>query len=118
MTKLVTKLAIAATVGLLAIGGPANAQQKAGFDGNKFFEELSNRGVNTKGVDGAKFFEELSKRGVNSTAPIDGAKFFEELANRGVKIDGIDGNRLLGELRERGVIMPDMVLVNRPKAIE
>ena len=64
MNRFATKLAVAAAAGMIAFAGAASAQQQK-FDGNKFFEELSNRGVATKGIDGNKFFEELSNRGVS-----------------------------------------------------
>ena len=57
--------ATATVVGALAFSASVGGQQSQSFNGNKFFEELSNRGVNTKGIDGNKFFEELSNRGVS-----------------------------------------------------
>ena len=112
MQKFVAKMAAAAAIGLFALTGVANAQQKAeAFDAKKFFEELDNRGVSTKGFDAAKFFEEINNRGVNSKNPIDGNKFFDELANRGVNTKGFDGNKFFEELNNRGVKLPDMVMM-------
>ena len=113
MQKFMRELTIAAAIGFMAVTTAANAQQPQRFDGGKFFEELSNRGVNTKGIDGNKFFEEISNRGVNSKNPIDGNKFFEELSNRGVNTKGIDGNKFFEELSNRGVSLPDMVTTKK-----
>jgi hypothetical protein len=111
MKKLMLKFVAAAALGALALTGVASAQQK--FDGAKFFDEIANRGVNTKGIDGNKFFEEIANRGVNSKNPIDGAKFFEELSNRGVNTKGIDGNKFFEELSNRGVKLPEMVTIKK-----
>src|SRR5262245_53193276 len=108
MMRKFSMLSVAA-VGVLAFSGLALAQGAPKFDGNKFFEEIANRGVNTKGIDGNKFFEDIANRGVNSKNPIDGNKFFEEMANRGVNTKGIDGNKFFEEMASRGVKMPDMV---------
>src|SRR5262245_41287037 len=116
MRTFVANLVLAVAAAILALTGAASAQQSPrSFDAGKFFEELNNRGVNTKGIDGQKFFDELANRGVNSKTPLDGKKFFEELANRGVNVKGVDGNVVLGELQDSGVILPDMVLINRPQ---
>lgn len=111
MQKSAIRLALAGAICLVA-AGLAQAQSAAGaFDGKKFFEEISSRGVNTKGLDANKFFEELASRGVSSRAPIDAKKFFDELSSRGVNTQGIDPNKFFEELSSRGVKMPDMMVV-------
>ena len=92
MHKSAIRLALAGAICLVA-SGLAQAQTAAGaFDGKKFFEEISSRGVNSK-------------------APIDARKFFEELSSRGVNTQGIDPNKFFEELSSRGVKMPDMMVV-------
>ena len=111
MQKSAVRLALAGVICLVA-SGLAQAQSAAGtFDGKKFFEEISSKGVNTKGLDASKFFEELASKGVSSKAPIDPKKFFEELSSRGVNTQGIDANKFFEELSSRGVKMPDMMVV-------
>lgn len=111
MRKSLSRLALAGAICLMA-SGLAQAQTAAGaFDGKKFFEELSSRGVNTKGLDAGKFFEELASKAVSSKALIDPQKFFEELASRGVNTQGFDANKFFQELSSRGVKMPDMMVV-------
>lgn len=110
MQKSPIRLAFAAICLLAA--GLAQAQPAPGaFDGKKFFEEISAKGVNTKGLDANKFFEELAAKGVSSKAPIDPKGFFEELSSRGVNTQGVDANKFFEELSARGVKMPDMMIV-------
>ena len=91
----IAKPALATAVGMLALAGAANAQQRGpSFDGAVFFEELDSRRVTVKVID------------LNM--------FFEELANRSVKIEGLDRSGLFVELKAGGVTLPEMVLVNRP----
>src|SRR5262245_40666715 len=105
----VIKIISAVALGAFCLAATASAQTGRSFDAGKFFEEINNRGVNTKGIDGYKFFEDIANRGVSSNNPIDGNKFFEELSNRGVNTAGFDGNKFFEELSNRGVSMPDMV---------
>lgn len=115
MRKPTLRLALAGMMCLIA-AGLAQAQPASGaFDGKKFFEELSSRGVNTKGLDANKFFEELAAKSVSSKAPIDPRTFFEELASRGVNTKGFEPNKFFEELSARGVKMPDMMVVKNTK---
>ena len=86
MRKTFLNLATAAAIGLLASVSIANAQQKAPFDGKKFFDDISDRATQNKQFDGKAFFDELSSRGVKLPAGFDGNKFFEEIASRGVSM--------------------------------
>ena len=61
-TKLVQMCAIGALS--LAVLGPAAVAQ--GFDGKKFFDELSTRGVSTGTLDPERFFEELRATGASA----------------------------------------------------
>lgn len=111
MHKATLRLALAGAITLLA-AGLAQAQTASGtFDGMKFFQELSAKGVNTRGLDASKFFEELSAKSVSSKAPISPKQFFEELSARGVNTQGHDPNKFFEELSARGVKMPDMMAV-------
>lgn len=115
MQKSIIRFVTAGALCLLT-AGMAHAQSSAGaFDGRKFFEELSARGVNTTSLDPDKFFAELSARAVKSNAPIDPKKFFEELAARGVNTQGFDPNKFFEELSARGVKMPEMMMVKSAK---
>jgi len=109
MQKAIIRFVTAGAICLSSIG-LAYAQGGTGaFDGRKFFEELSARGVKTTALDPDKFFAELSARAVKSNAPIDPKMFFEELAARGVNTQGFDPNKFFEELSARGVKMPEMM---------
>ena len=113
MQKFALKLALAAAIGLAALGGPANAQQTTeNFDGKKFFEELQSRGFKAPAdFDGKKFFEEVTTRGYNSANKFDGKKFFEELQSRGFSAPAnFDGKKFWEEQsRQGGYNVPPMV---------
>ena len=116
MRKTVLTLATAAALGVLASMSIANAQQKAPFDGQKFFEEVAARASSVPaGFDAKKFFDDIASRASSSGKTFDGKAFFEELQNRGVKMPaGFDGNKFFEEVAARGSSsMPPMVHVNR-----
>ena len=115
MKKTTIGLSLATAFGVLAFSSLAFAQQPAnspGFDGKKFFDELSSRGFKSPaGFDGKKFFEELQSRGFSNTNKFDGKKFFEELQSRGFSTPaGFDGKKFWEEqTRTGGYNMPPMV---------
>lgn len=115
MRKQIVTLAIAGAFAVLAPLSMAIAQQKAPFDGKKFFDEVASRGVAMPaGFDAKKFFDEIATRASSSKSPFDGRAFFEELTNRGVKMPaGFDGNKFFEEIASRGVSMPPMVVMTK-----
>ncbi len=108
MRKTFLNLATAAAIGLLASVSIANAQQKAPFDGKKFFDEIASRGVSMPAG-----FDDISDRATQNKQ-FDGKAFFDELSSRGVKLPaGFDGNKFFEEIASRGVSMPPMVVMKK-----
>jgi hypothetical protein len=105
-TKLVRICAISAVS--VALLGPAAVAQ--GFDGKKFFEELSSRGVSTGTLDPERFFEELRATGASSQNRLDPEAFFKELQMRGASMPvNFDARRFFDDLAATGASAPDIV---------
>lgn len=105
-TKLVRMCAIGALS--LAVLGPAAVAQ--GFDGKKFFDELSTRGVSTGTLDPERFFEELRATGASAQNRLDPEAFFKELQMRGASMPvNFDARRFFDELAATGASAPDIV---------
>ena len=110
MQKIAIQVVMAAALGLSALSGIAQAAEP--FDGKKFFDELSSRGIKAPaGFDGKKFFEEQQARGYGEKNKLDGKAFFDELSSRGVKFpEGFDGKKFWADQqRQGGYNVPPMV---------
>lgn len=106
ITKLTGAIA-AGAFGVILVGQHAVAQ---GFDGKKFFNELSSRGVSTGTLDPDRFFEEMRATGASSQKRLDPDKFFQELQARGASTPaGFDSRRFFDELAATGARAPDIV---------
>ncbi len=102
-----SRVCAAGAVGLAVLGQPAFAQ---GFDGKKFFNELSTRGVNTGTLDPERFFEELRATGASAQNRLDPETFFKELQMRGASMPvNFDARRFFDDLAATGASAPDIV---------
>lgn len=108
MRKMVSKLVMAAGIGLLAATSMVNAQ--ATFDPKKFFDDLQKTGAQMPpAFDPQKFFDDLQKQGAQAGS-FDPKKFFDDLQKQGAKLPaGFDPQKFFDDLQKQGAKIPPII---------